>query len=126
MSCHDIGHGMNNVATEILKCYDAGKMDFDTARRLIITCRESVWFCDGNPDEAVTVFEKQNRCSCCLKTDCSAEDVHRLSDRAADALKKPLSVVAKEVYRDRITGCTICPACLQEYFGIELPSYIAK
>lgn len=120
MSCHNIGHGMNDVAKEILQCYDAGKMDRETAKQLVIACRESVGFCDGNFDEAVMVFQEQSRCSCCLKTNCSARRIWDWDSKLGKEAQQRIDEIAREeTYRAKMLSDVVCPEYLIELFGFE-------
>jgi len=65
MSCHDIGWGMASVGKAVLKLYDEGKYDLDTARQLLQATIKGVHWCDGNEYEAAASFS--GRCAYCLK-----------------------------------------------------------
>ena len=120
MSCHNIGRGMNDVAKEILQCFDAGKMDRETAKQLVTACRESVGCCDGNPDEAVMVFQEQGRCSRCFKTNCSARRIWNWDSKLGKEAQKRIDAVAKEeAYHAEMLSDVVCPDCLIELLGFE-------
>lgn len=76
MSCHDIGHGMNNVISHIMKLYREGQFDRPTARKLITVARESIRYCDGNEYEAIECLD--NTCGCCLRDGKSGEHFYRI------------------------------------------------
>lgn len=65
MSCHDIGRGMASVGREVLRLYDEGKYDRDTAKQLILATLNGVNWCDGNSYEAAVSLAF--RCAHCLK-----------------------------------------------------------
>lgn len=52
MSCHDIGHGLNEVTRKVLVEYDAGLIPYESAFRILKQCAKSVHWCDGNEYEA--------------------------------------------------------------------------
>ena len=66
MSCHDIGRGMNEVVKTTITLYDKGEISKEAAKKLLATCGSAVWWCDGNPDEAIDYIRKC-RCGKCLK-----------------------------------------------------------
>ena len=47
MSCHNVGHALNTVATGILHYYDIGEIPFEVAKNLLKIARDGVGFCDG-------------------------------------------------------------------------------
>ena len=63
MSCHNIGHGLNEVVRKVLVKYDAGLIPYESAFRILQQCVESVFCCDGNPYEATTcIYDRYGRC----------------------------------------------------------------
>lgn len=65
MSCHDIGRGMASVGREVLRLYDEGRYDKDTAIQLILATLKGVNWCDGNSYEAATSLSC--RCAHCFQ-----------------------------------------------------------
>ena len=65
MSCHDIGRGMASVGREVLRLYDKGRYDKDTAVQLIRVTLKGVNWCDGNSYEAATSLSC--RCAYCFQ-----------------------------------------------------------
>lgn len=72
MSCHDIGRGMASVGKVVLRLYDEGKYDYDTAYQLLQATIKGVHWCDGNEHEAAASFS--GRCAYCLKATESPKD----------------------------------------------------
>ena len=87
MSCHDIGRGMAYVGSEVLRLYDEGKFDTDTAKRLLWATLKGVHWCDGNESEAAQSLD--GRCAHCLRkvelpeTELVFGDSREQNDRAA-------------------------------------------
>ena len=52
MSCHNIGHGLNEVVRKVLVEYDAGRIPYESTFRILQQCVKSVNWCDGNEYEA--------------------------------------------------------------------------
>lgn len=65
MSCHDIGHGLNEVTRKVLVEYDAGLIPYESAFRILQQCAKSVHWCDGNEYEATACM--YDRCGRCLR-----------------------------------------------------------
>lgn len=65
MSCHNIGHGLNEVVRKVLVEYDAGQISYGPTFRILQQCRESVNWCDGNDYEATACM--YDRCGRCLR-----------------------------------------------------------
>lgn len=42
MSCHNIGHGLNEVVRKVLVEYDAGLIPYESAFRILQQCAKSV------------------------------------------------------------------------------------
>lgn len=59
MSCHNIGRGMDSVVVQVIKLLEENEISKEAARKIIIACRNEVYWCDGNEYEAV---ESINRC----------------------------------------------------------------
>ena len=63
MSCHNIGHGLNEVVRKVLEEFDAGLIPYESAFRILQQCAKSVYWCDGNEYEAAAgVCEKGYLC----------------------------------------------------------------
>ncbi len=63
MSCHNIGHGLNEVVRKVLVEYDAGLIPYESAFRILQQCTKSVHRCDGNEYEATAcMYEHCGRC----------------------------------------------------------------
>ena len=60
MSCHNIGHGLNEVVRKVLVECDAGLIPYEPAFRILQQCAKSVHWCDGNEYEATACM--YNRC----------------------------------------------------------------
>ena len=65
MSCHNIGHGLNEVVRKVLVEYDAGLIPYESAFRILQQCAKSVHWCDGNEYEATACM--YDRCGRCLR-----------------------------------------------------------
>lgn len=65
MSCHNIGHGLNEVVRKILIEYDAGLIPYESTFRILQPCAKSVNWCDGNEYEATACM--YDRCGRCLR-----------------------------------------------------------
>lgn len=79
MSCHNIGHALNDVVLVILDKYSQGKISTETARELIQACYASVGWCDGNYYEAVDCC-RENRCGRCLQKLSPGDKLYDLGD----------------------------------------------
>ena len=64
MSCHNIGHGLNEVVRKVLVEYDAGLIPYESAFQILKQCTKSVYWCDGNEYEATACM--YDRCGRCL------------------------------------------------------------
>ena len=65
MSCHNIGHGLNEVVRKILIEYDTGLIPYEPTFRILQQCAKSVNWCDGNTYEATACM--YDRCGRCLR-----------------------------------------------------------
>ena len=65
MSCHNIGHGLNEVVRKVLEEYDAGLIPYESVFRILQQCVKSVYWCDGNEYEATACM--YDRCGRCLQ-----------------------------------------------------------
>lgn len=105
MSCHDIGRGMAYVGSEVLRLYDEGKFDTDTAKRLLWATLKGVHWCDGNESEAAQSLD--GRCAHCLRkvelpeTELVFGDSREQNDRAASdfvwSLDRDRKILAPQV-----------------------------
>lgn len=66
MSCHRIGHAMNDVEKRILQLLDAKQITKEAACVLLLQCLDAMNWCDGNPGEVTDAFDAQY-CSDCLE-----------------------------------------------------------
>ena len=66
MSCHNIGHAMNKIMVAVLEMYDNKEISQEATIKICKNLRDGVWFCDGNPGEAVETIS-ECRCGKCLK-----------------------------------------------------------
>lgn len=65
MSCHNIGHGLNEVVRKVLVEYDAGLIPYESTVRILQQCARSANCCDGNEYEATACM--YDRCGRCLR-----------------------------------------------------------
>lgn len=65
MSCHNIGHGLNEVVRKVLVEYDARLILYESVFRILQQCAKSVHWCDGNEYEATACM--YDRCGRCLR-----------------------------------------------------------
>ena len=114
MSCHDIGHGLNNVVKAIINKLESGEMATCTGKDLIRVCRDSVHFCDGNTYEALECLEEEGRCSCCL--------VEYGKDNLIDCYGPPndLEYMGRYLYDNAygkdILGAYVCRSCAKKLY----------
>jgi len=108
MSCHEIGHGMNNVVEKVLELYDDEKISKSAAVELIRTARKSVWYCDGNEYEAVECME-DSRCCRCLKKINDGEELYDLYD-ISDGNREIMKIPDKPEYG--VAAHYLCKECL--------------
>lgn len=110
MSCHNIGYGLNNVGKTIFEKYKNGEISFNTTFELLKTVRDSVGFCDGNVDEALTFME--NRCGCCLEE-------KNYFIKSYDIPEKYLyaeNFLLENCWRNKILNGQICTDCLEKLY----------
>lgn len=112
MSCHNVGHALNSVATGILHYYDMREISFDVAKNLLKIARDGVGFCDGNFPEAVACLD--DRCGCCLQ---QSEVLLGAYDLPAK-YKNMQKFMENNIYRDKIVNGQVCPRCLEKLAGI--------
>ena len=78
MSCHNIGHGLNEVVRKVLEEYDAGTISYEPAFRIMKQCTRSVGCCDGNVYEATACM--YDRCGRCLRKGFSMSRICSFND----------------------------------------------
>ena len=119
MSCHNIGRGMDSVARVVISLYDEGKFDKDTARRLLVACREGVNWCDGNTDEAIASI-RSCRCGRCLAKIVKGEKLFSVWD-VSDEVKKAYDIL--DTVTPPLAADRLCEVCFDEvidgYCGIS-------
>lgn len=102
MSCHNIGHALNDVVLVILDKYSQGKINIETARELIQACYAAVGWCDGNYYEAVDCC-RENRCGRCLQKLSPGNKLYDLGDAIMladrNSLLKTYAPLQKAVYK---------------------------
>lgn len=79
MSCHSIGHGMNNVLETVIDMYDNNEISKDATLKIANELRVSVNYCDGNESEAIESI-LDCRCGFCLKEKEENENLYDLYD----------------------------------------------
>ncbi len=65
MSCHNIGHGLNEVVRKVLVEYGAGLIPYESVFRILQQCVKSVYWCDRNEYETTACM--YDRCGRCLR-----------------------------------------------------------
>ena len=53
MSCHRIGLGMNSVVEKSIEMFENEEIGLNACKKIIVACRNGVYWCDGNEDEAI-------------------------------------------------------------------------
>ena len=53
MSCHRIGLGMNSVVEKSIEMFENEEISLNACKKIIVACRNGVYWCDGNEDEAI-------------------------------------------------------------------------
>lgn len=87
MSCHNIGRGMDSVVVQVIKLLEENEISKEAARKIIIACRNGVYWCDGNEYEAV---ESINRCYCgnCMNRIESGKPLYYIYDTSFDVVNR--------------------------------------
>ncbi|MBR4495790.1 MAG: hypothetical protein IKP12_01485 [Acholeplasmatales bacterium] len=91
MSCHSIGHGINTITHKLSELYDENKLSQEDFKELLKICQKAVWFCDGNPPEAIYCVIGKDcmanrdidpviRCGSCLKIMENEDAIENLFD----------------------------------------------
>ena len=106
MSCHNIGHGLNEVVRKVLVEYDAGLIPYESVFRILQQCVKSVYWCDGNEYEATACM--YDRCGRCLR---KGRPMFRLGILYND--REVLELVKKEVI-----DYHLCQDCIDK-LGIQ-------
>ena len=83
MSCHDIGRGMNSVVKVTMELYDSGKIDKESAQKIIYACMRGVHWCDGNEGEA-TEYIGNCVCGKCMKKIPKGDKLYSIFDVSPD------------------------------------------
>lgn len=102
MSCHSIGHGLNEVTRVVLREYDEGNISYESTFRILKQCRSSVNWCDGNKDEAVACM--YDRCSRCFK---KGIPLFEMSWNYSDG-------EATKLFDENAVGWHLCQDCINE------------
>lgn len=102
MSCHNIGHGLNEVVRKVFVEYDAGLIPYESAFRILLQCAKSVNWCDGNEYEATACM--YDRCGRCLR---KGLPMFRLDILYND--REVWDLVSKEVI-----DCHLCQDCIDK------------
>ena len=55
MSCHRIGLGMNSVVEKSIEMFENEEIGLNACKKIIVACRNGIYWCDGNEDEAIAV-----------------------------------------------------------------------
>ena len=66
MSCHNIGKGMNSVVEVVVDLFERDEIDLNACKEIIRACKQGVYWCDGNSEEAIACIN-ENYCGNCLK-----------------------------------------------------------
>ena len=53
MSCRRIGLGMNSVVEKSIEMFENEEISLNACKKIIVACRNGVYWCDGNEDEAI-------------------------------------------------------------------------
>lgn len=106
MSCHNIGHGLNEVVRKVLEEYDAGLIPYKSTFRILQQCAKSVYWCDGNEYEATACM--YDRCGRCLRK--------RLSMFRLGILYNDREVL--ELVRKEVIDYHLCQDCIDK-LGIQ-------
>lgn len=97
MSCHNIGHGLNTVSMVVSDLLDEGAISRDAAKKILLSCKNAVNWCDGNEYEA-TMCIRNTLCGHCLQKN---KNLHAVSVEMYEAN-----------YRELVTDF-ICDDCLK-------------
>lgn len=111
MSCHNIGHGMNDVAELIKEMYDAGEISREAAVKIFRRLQKSMCWCDGNEYEAIECIS--NRCGVCLK-----------ERKKGEILYPPYFNVKKE--HPEAATSYLCEECMLKLYGEEGKEQIVR
>jgi len=117
MSCHEIGAGLNSVTETVNKQYLAGNMNKKAFRRLLISCRQGVHYCDGNEGEAMEALVDADICGACLE---KKEDISSIYD---GVIAYPDCCWIFDKYKDKTAHFYVCPACKKKIVKQYLKEY---
>ena len=53
MSCHRISLGMNSVVEKSIEMFENEEIGLNACKKIIVACRNGIYWCDGNEDEAI-------------------------------------------------------------------------
>ena len=67
MSCHRIGHALNDIEKTILALMDGNHISREVACTLLLSCQEAMGWCDGNPSELTDALDAQYCGDCLVK-----------------------------------------------------------
>ncbi|MBO6113221.1 MAG: hypothetical protein J6P45_09275 [Lachnospiraceae bacterium] len=109
MSCHSIGMGLNEVVRMVITLYDKGDISMDTTKKLLATCSQAVYWCDGHEYEALD-YIRRCRCGKCLRLIPKGERLYSLYD----------TYEMFHIFRDERLGSDgLCEEC----FDALIPKY---
>ena len=106
MSCHNIGLGLNNVVRTTVKLMDEGKVSKSAAKKIIICCAKSVYWCDGHEYEA-TDYIYNCMCGNCMNVIPEGEKLYRV-------FEAPLSTSEKEKLWSQLVVPRLCNNCFDK------------
>lgn len=110
MSCHNIGHGLNNVGKTIFQKYKNGEIPFQTTFELLKTVRDSVYICDGNVDEALHFLD--NNCGCCLEE----KNILIKNYDQPKEYEYAKNFLENNCWKEKILNDKICINCLEKIY----------
>lgn len=113
MSCHRIGLGMNSVVEKSIEMFENEEIGLNACKKIIVTCRNGIYWCDGNEDEAIACII-DCYCGNCLRklhqehrirVDRNRYDVvtHYLCEDCYQHLVYEESILKKHVYVEKTT-----------------------
>lgn len=136
MSCHRIGLGMNSVVEKSIEIFENEEIGLNACKKIIVACRNGIYWCDGNEDEAIACII-DCYCGNCLRklhqehricVDRNRYDVvtHYLCEDCYQHLVYEESILKKHVYVEK-TGIIKKSDFLTFYFEIiSTPSSVTR
>lgn len=136
MSCHRIGLGMNSVVEKSIEMFENEEIGLNACKKIIVACRNGIYWCDGNEDEAIACII-DCYCGNCLRklhqehrirVDRNRYDVvtHYLCEDCYQHLVYEESILNKHVYVEK-TGIIKKSDFLTFYFEIiSTPSSVTR